>query len=127
MARLSRQALVAAAVLGLVGCSLIGGGQQEGLDDELRTRELTLVVKNDNFYDATLYALGDSGYRRRLGTVNGNQQGTFRFRWPPTDLRVEIDLLSVGSYTTHALPVDEGDELELRIEPDLHRKVRPPR
>jgi len=111
----------------VAACGLLGRG---GSDDpawthDPRVRELTLHVDNTNFYDATLYALDESGggYRLRLGRVVGHQQETFQFRWAPLDLRIEIDLLSVGSYITHSLPVSEGDQLELRIEPDLHHKI----
>ena len=62
----------------------------------------------------------------RLGSVSGNTEGTFTFRWASIDLRIEIDLLSVGSTLTDVLPVDEGDELELQIRPDLHRLIRRP-
>ncbi len=81
-------------------------------------------VINDNFYDATIYAV-DQGYRRRLGVVGGLKEDTFRFRWSSIDLSVEIRLLSVGTTQTYSLPVDEGDELELRIQPDLHRRIPP--
>ncbi len=115
-------------VLGLLvivpGCGLLGrGGQRDmGWDDDPRVRELTLHVINDNFYDATIYAVW-SGYRKRLGVVQGQGEDTFRFRWEPMELSLEIRLLSVGSTTTYSLPVDEGDILELRVQPDLHRRI----
>ena len=87
------------------------------------SRDITLVARNHNFYDATLYAIGPGGSRQRLGRVSGNSDETFVFRWTSMDLRVEIDLLSVGSTFTDALPIDEGDELELIISPDLHRRI----
>ena len=88
-----------------------------------RTRDLTLSVRNQNFYDATLYAIAPGHYRQRLGFVTGNSEDTFTFRWSAIELRIEIDLLSVGSTVTEPLPVDEGDELELIITPDLHRRI----
>ena len=88
-----------------------------------RTRDLSLTVKNQNFYDATLYAMAPGHYRQRLGFVTGNSEDTFTFRWSAIELRIEIDLLSVGSTITEPLPVDEGDELELIITPDLHRRI----
>jgi hypothetical protein len=88
-----------------------------------RSRDLNLLVKNQNFYDATLYAIGPGGSRQRLGRITGNSEDTFTFRWSSLELRIEIDLLSVGSTVTDALPVDEGDDLELIITPDLHRRI----
>jgi outer membrane biogenesis lipoprotein LolB len=113
-----------AALMGLSGCALFGGGEEESRATTPRERELTLYVDNQNFYDATLYAV-DGGYRQRLGVVGGHNEDVFRFRWPYLQLRIEIRLLSVGSHTTYELPVDEGDDLELRIQPDLHRRIPP--
>lgn len=108
----------------VAACGLLGRGGSDDFDwsDD---RKLTLHVDNANYYDATLYALNGvgGGYRVRLGRVVGLQQETFQFRWAHLDLRIEIDLLSVGKYVTHSLPVSEGDDLELRIEPDLHLKI----
>ena len=117
-------------VLGLVaavsGCGLLGRGRQGdmGWDDDPSVRELTLHVINENFYPATIYAVW-SGYRKRLGVVEGQREDTFRFRWEPMELSVEIRLLAVGSTTTYSLPVDEGDILELRVQPDLHHRIPP--
>ena len=90
---------------------------------ESASRDITLVAKNQNFYDATLHAIGLGGTRRLLGRVAGNSEESFVFRWSSVELRIEIDLLSVGSTVTEPLPVDEGDELELIITPDLHRRI----
>jgi len=127
-----RRQVLLKGLLGLVvtvsGCGLLGrGGQGDmGWDDDERVRELTLHVINENFYDATIYAVW-SGYRKRLGVVQGQREDTFRFRWEPMELSIEIRLLSVGSTTTYSLPVDEGDVLELRVQPDLHRRIPPSR
>lgn len=119
--------LTAAGVTGitimLAGCAAGGGS---GADDEFapqQTQEIMLEVRNQNFYDATLYAISQSE-RIRIGYVPGNSNETFTFRWTPIDLRIEVDLLSVGSFFTESMPVDRGDVLELVIEPDAHRKVR---
>lgn len=128
MSRKVRGAVVLLAVL-VAGCAAGTGGVANGdsdlLDQEPR-RELTVEVKNLNFYDAELY-LTDTVQRTRLGFVGGNSTQTFEFRWSsPRTLRIEIHLVSVGTYFSDALPVEEGDELELVIEPDLHRQ-RPSR
>jgi hypothetical protein len=99
------------------------GTASRGRSPESASRDITLVAKNQNFYDATLHVIGLGGTRRLLGRVAGNSEESFVFRWSSVELRIEIDLLSVGSTVTEALPVDEGDDLELIITPDLHRRI----
>ena len=99
------------------------GLASQGRSRERPVRDITLVAKNQNFYDATLYAIGPAGSRQAVGRVSGNSEETFSFRWSSIELRIEIQLLSVGSTVTDALPIDEGDELELIITPDLHRRI----
>ena len=101
------------------GCALLGRSEPR----ERQARELTVHVQNQNFYDATLHAIGPGGSRHRLGRVPGNSEDTFTFRWTFLGLRIEISLLSVGATLTDELPVDEGDELELIVTADLHRRI----
>lgn len=129
MGRKPERRLLASLLVALCGCG--AGGQAAVADQDLLPtddveQELTLVVKNLNFYDAELYAR-DQSHRRRLGFVSGNDTANFSFRWPPSrDLQIEIHLVAVGTYLSDPLPVEEGDDLELIIEPDLHRE-RPAR
>lgn len=88
--------------------------------DQPVRREITIEVRNDNFHDATVYAIR-FGLRQRLGWVGGFGKDTFKFRWPTGDLRIEIDLLANGRYYTHVMDVNEDDELQLTILPYLHR------
>lgn len=105
------------------GCALLPGGNVQPDEFEEETpQELTLEVKNDNFYDATIYAVRP-GQRVRIGWVGGFNSGVFTFRWPALDLSLEISLLSVGSYYTYPLAVEPGDQLELTVLPDLHRRA----
>jgi hypothetical protein len=85
--------------------------------------ELTLVVRNYNFNDATLYAVG-AGRRERLGRVTGNGEERFTFRWTNPDLRVVVDFLAGRDETTDAIPVAAGDVLELVIEQSTVRPLR---
>jgi hypothetical protein len=126
---------VALAGVALSSCApAAGSGSGEPQDDlgvalaSQQRREITLHVDNRNFYDAQLYAVASgSGHRRRLGWVPGYGEETFTFRWfSGSDLRIGIDLLAVGSYLTEPLAVMEGDELELVIQPDLHRRTPGP-
>lgn len=126
---IAQRATRAGLALAVSACVLSGGGRPDWVDefeDEFGTEnapELTLEVRNDNFYDATLYAHG-SGYRERIGVVGSHSSQTFRFRWPVLDLQIEIDLLSAGSVFTHQMPVERGETLQLVIEPDAHRRAR---
>jgi len=110
------------ATLMLCACGLVGGGG--GGEEEPRPEPiLTLHVENQNFYDATLYALSRGGDRQRLGVVGGNNQATFTFRWLQDELRVIIQLLAGGSTATESMLVSPGDSLNLIIQPDLHLKI----
>lgn len=112
------------AALLLCACGLVGGAG--GGEDEPRPEPiLTLHVENQNFYDATLYALSRGGDRQRLGVVGGNNQATFTFRWLQDELRVVIQLLAGGSTATEPILVNPGDSLNLIIQPDLHLKIPP--
>jgi hypothetical protein len=76
-------------------------------------------VRNSNFYDATLTAIGDTG-RRRLGTVGGNQSAVFTMPWTFTSgLRIEIDLLAGPTCTTDLITVSPGEEVVLEIMSDF--------
>ena len=122
-----RLAALAGLTLALSGCALLGrGGRGDEARDD-RPQELTMHVINENFYDATIYAVDQGGTRQRLGIVSGHSEETFRFRWHTMEMSVEIRLLAVGSTQTYSLPVNEGDVLELRVQPDLHRRIPPNR
>src|SRR5574341_543694 len=110
------------AALTLCACGLGGGGgaaEEEPLPEPI----LTLHVENQNFYDATLYALSRGGERQRLGVVGGNNQASFTFRWLHDEVRVAIQLLAGGSTVTEPILVSPGDSLNLIITPDLHLKI----
>jgi hypothetical protein len=116
--------LVGALLVG--GCGLVGrvlGGRADPDEEPVAKPVLTLHVQNQNFYDATVYAIARSGERQRLGVVTGNNEGTFTFRWLHDELRVLIQLLAGGSTITEPILVTPGDSLELIIQPDLHLKI----
>jgi hypothetical protein len=111
---------VAVAGFGLAGCALLPGGSgAPDPEEEPLRREITLEVDNQNFHDATLYAIR-AGERRRIGNVGGFNTGSFSFVWTDLDLRVEIYLLAVGSYYTSPLMIEPGDEVKLTVLPNLH-------
>lgn len=118
----SRWTYLSAAWL-LCACGVLGGGKGNGEEEPRPAPILTLHVENQNFYDATLYALARSGEQQRLGIVTGNSQGTFTFRWSQDELRVLIRLLAGGSAATDPILVSPGDSLNLVITPDLHFRI----
>ncbi len=110
----------------LVGVVVAACGSKQEAGDvapQSGAPELTLVVKNYNFNDATVYAVG-AGRRERLGRVSGNGEERFTFRWTSPDLRIEVDFLSGGEETTEPMPVAAGDVLELVIEQSSVRPLR---
>jgi hypothetical protein len=81
--------------------------------------QIRLRIRNANFYDATITAIGDNT-QRRLGVVGGNSSATFTMPWEfSSGLRVQIDLLAGPSCTTDTLQVNPGDDIEFQIPPDL--------
>ncbi len=122
-----RCAVSLALVIATSSCFLAPrGGDDDDLEPrQARDRDLTIDVQNQNFYDANIYAVY-GGYRQRLGFVTGLSEKSFEFRWNRLDLQIDIKFISAGSYLTESLLVDEGDWLELRIDPGLHLKARRP-
>jgi hypothetical protein len=118
---LARRALLALLALSVVGCSTRGPRQGANPFDAsgVGAPQVRLRVRNQNFYDATITALGDAT-QRRLGVVGGNQNAVFTMPWEFTSgLRVRIDLLAGPSCTTETIQVNPGDDIEFQIPPDL--------
>ena len=83
--------------------------------------EVQVHVRNQNFYDATITAISDTG-RRKLGTVGGKQETVFTMPWAIVGgLRVEIDLLAGRECTTESIAVTPGDTVELQILAEFDR------
>jgi hypothetical protein len=118
---LARRALVAVLALSLVGCGTRGPRPSANPFDGsgVGVPQVRLRVRNANFYDATITALGDAT-QRRLGVVGGNQTSVFTMPWEFTGgLRVRIDLLAGPSCTTETIQVNPGDDIDFQIPPDL--------
>ena len=105
------------------GCG--GGGRPIGSavgdpfsGDNMAT-EITVRIRNTNFYDATVTALSENG-RRRLGNVGGNQTASYKMPWTFTGgLRLEIDLLAGPTCTTESITVSPGETVDMEILPDF--------
>ena len=85
-------------------------------------REVTVTVKNENFYDATVYTCRGT-HRDRLGVVGSNTTRNFTFRWVTSDLRFLIDFTGGGRYLSQPMQVETGDELEFVITINLYRGI----
>ena len=90
---------------------------------EAQRRELTVEVRNYNFYDATIYAW-DAGERVRLGMAQGKSTTDFSFRWDLGNVRFIIDFIGSGELVGEMLPVDPGDDLILIVGQEDHRRSR---
>lgn len=117
----SRRALLCALalILGACGTRTSYPGQDPFADGGGTAQQVRVRVRNNNFYDANLTAIGDSG-RRRLGTVGGNQSAVFTMPWTFTGgLRIEIDLLAGPTCTTDYITVSPGEDVLLEIMSDF--------
>ena len=100
----------------VAGC---GGSSSVRSPFEAGAQSIRIDVLNRNFADATLRVIM-AGSRRRLGSVTGHTNTTFRLDWPSSrPQQIEIDLLAGQNCTTREIIVDPGDVIELQIEPDL--------
>jgi hypothetical protein len=113
--------LLAGLGLTTAGCGTRGPRASANPFDEsgVGVPRIRLLVRNANFYDATITVLGDTT-QRRLGIVGGNATATFSMPWEfSSGLRVQIDLLAGPSCTTDTIQANPGDDIEFQIPPDL--------
>lgn len=114
--------LFAASATLFTGCAA-GGGESNPFSADQTQREIKIIIKNQAFMDATVYAVSTGGMRR-LGQVTGKRETVFTMSWPgPSDLYLEIDILAGPRCRTERMLVDPGDEVELIIETDNPRWV----
>lgn len=110
----------AAAAIAWGGCGSQTEGPRTAPADEPAYR---LEVRNQNFYAVTTY-LVRSGFRDRLGQVEGKTTQTFAFDWPLEDVQILLDFVGIpGCVRTEAMPVVEGDDLLLIILPGYQRRA----
>ena len=107
-------------LISVLGAGCASTGQAESAFDEEREDEIHISIDNRNFADATVWAIIESGTRRRLGTVRGKNESVFTLPFDfPSNLRLEFDLVAGSRCTTRQIPVDPGDLLQLQIAPVL--------
>ena len=108
------------AVLLLTSCSTVPGQGSPFSGGGVR-EEIRIEVRNLNFSDATLWAIG-GGMRRRLGVVPGKDDAAFTVPWRFSQvLAIEIDLLAGVRCTTQEMIANPGDTIELQIDVELRR------
>jgi hypothetical protein len=100
----------------LTGCASTGdpGGRTDPFSAAATSDEVLLTVENNDFRDASIYAIW-SGVRRRIGSVTGKTSETFRMTWRSEDIQLEIDFLGGGGYVSERVPVTQGDHLNFVI------------
>jgi hypothetical protein len=112
-----RRRLVAVALAAtLMGAC--GGGATRNPFEESRggsTTQIRISVENRNFTDVRVYAVTPSG-DRPLGVVSGNQTQTFRLEWRQlATLYFRLDFLAGSQYTTQAVTVSPGNQVDVEI------------
>lgn len=113
-ARAPRMLILAAAVLAS-GCASSGRpivSREEGAGTDVQ-----ITVENQNFKDATIYAVWGTGPRDMLGMVTGNTTQTFTTPSRIGDLRVRVDLIAGDDVVSESMGVFEGDHIHVTIPP----------
>ena len=78
------------------------------------TEEIELLVRNNNFSQATVYTSRDYG-SKRLGIVRGKSNATFKFEWHLPDIQLRVRFLAGTEFLTEKMPVSPDDLLELEL------------
>jgi hypothetical protein len=103
-------------VAGALGIAL--GGCASGPQPESGP-PVVIVVQNNNFQDATVYAIRE-GERRRLGVVVGKTDESFGMPWRPNFiLRLEVRFLGGGACATRGVQMEPGQRYVLALQPDI--------
>lgn len=118
--RLTSRAIPLSATLltvALAGCMGTGARTDNPVGEETpENRQIELLVRNNNFSQATIYTSPEYGGTRRLGVVNGKSQATLEFDWPLSFIQLRIKFLAGSEVLTENLPVFPGELLELVID-----------
>ncbi len=113
-------------ILGLVfwvfaAFACAGGSGRSSIRPADERRDVSVEIRNENFYEATVYTYR-AGSRTRLGVVESHSTRSFEFRWITGDLRFLIDFFANGCLLTPSMPVDRGDDLLLILQAQDYRK-----
>ena len=119
MHRLRATYALMALVLGTAGCASGNPAQADSPFVEAgAVRNLIQIdVVNNNYNDATLWAVRSGAQRVRLGVVSGKGDARFSVPWRFSEpLQIEIDLFTGPRCLTREMSVDPGDILQLEIQ-----------
>lgn len=101
---------------GVMGAAL--GGCASGPQPESGP-PVVIEIQNNNFQDATVYAIRE-GERRRLGVVVGKTDESFGIPWRPNfTLRLEVRFLGGGACATRIIQMEPGQRFVLALQPDI--------
>jgi hypothetical protein len=119
--RMAGSALAALAFVA-AGCASrgreIGDGSDAGYGEAAVAQKSQLTAENQNFSDATVYAVWGAGTRQRLGMVTGLTSQTFELNMRGTgELRLQVDFIGGGNFTSDAIYVNPGDHVHITIPP----------
>jgi hypothetical protein len=94
-------------------------GRARNTDSTTENADVRVTVRNDAFWDATIYTLR-GGDRRRLGTVTGNSTATFTLPrtmvFGLTELRFVVDWIGrSGGAASETIVAQPGEVIELVI------------
>ena len=105
-----------ASVLSL-GCFAVTARSENPLAREGHSerREIELLVRNQNFNQATVYASASGDGSRKVGVVGGHSQATLRFDWPFSYIRLRVRFLAGDEVFSETMSVSPGELLELVI------------
>lgn len=115
--------ILAFAAVALTACSMGGGGEPRadpfsGANGGDSDGPVFIEVRNDNLYEARIYAVWD-GTEFRLGTVRGKSTQTLETRWRAGDLHVRVDVIAGGELTSQRLNAWPGETLLVIVPHDL--------
>ena len=107
---------VLALAVALAGCAS-NSGRDVFDNTSPEAREAQLTAQNQNFSDATLYAVWDAGTRQRLGMVTGLTSQTFELDIRGSELRLQVDFIGGGNFTSDRIMINPGDHVQVTIPP----------
>jgi hypothetical protein len=101
------------------------GSERSFLFSGRRDETIRVEVRNDNFLDATVYAMG-GGATVRLGDVTGKGENTLRLNPDRVSIAGGVQLLvdligSSSAYLSDAVYVNPGGTMVLQIAPNLRQ------
>ncbi len=107
---------VLALAVAVAGCAS-NSGRDVFDNTSPEAQEAQLTAQNQNFSDATLYAVWDAGNRQRLGMVTGLTSQTFELDIKGSELRLQVDFIGGGNFTSDRIMVNPGDHVQVTIPP----------